>query len=71
MRNRPLCGGCLIGSGRGELDHLWRLRRILLLLPKQALDVDPPGKRDHIQHILAKEQEVVGNGDQREQVVGE
>ena len=41
------------------------------LLFEKSADFDPPGQRNHIQNILAKEQEVVSQGDQREQIVGE
>ena len=58
-------------SGTGvEGDDLcfFLLNRLLRKLP---LGLDPPGKRQHIQHIFAEEQEVVGQGNHREQIVGE
>ena len=36
-----------------------------------SLQLDPPGHGNQIQHILAEEQEVVGKGNDGEQIVGE
>ncbi len=47
-----------------ELDHLW----LLWLFVEELAGIVLPAQGDHIQHILAKEQEVVPQGDQREQV---
>ena len=58
----------LVGTGV-KMDHLgfflhWGL------FTQQSGGVGPPGHGDHVQHILAEKQEVVGKGDDGEQVVG-
>ena len=75
--DRALVGvGRLDGSGAGfvrtgiEADDLGLLGRGGLFL-KQPPGVDPPGPGNHIQHILAEEQQIVGDGKQGEEVVGE
>ena len=64
-------GGGFIGTGTGEGDDLRLLRGMFLLLAEQTLEIGPPGNRDHIQHILAEEQEIVGKGNDGEQIRGE
>ena len=41
------------------------------LLLEQPPGIHPPGHGNHIQYILAKEQEIVGQGNHRKEVVGE
>ena len=41
------------------------------ILGEFPLCLDPPGQGQHVQHIGTEEQEVVGQGDYREQIVGE
>ena len=62
-------GGSLVGTGI-EADHLGLILACLLLF-EQTGEVDPPGSGDHIQHILAEEQEVVGKRNDAEQIAGE
>ena len=65
------CGGCLTGAGI-EGDGLAGLSAgSILCTACIAAGVDPPGLGQHIQHILAEEQEVIGQGDQAEEIVGE
>ena len=59
-------GGCLVGTGKGDRAGLFGG-----LLLKELPGIDAPGNGDDIQHILAEEQQVVADGDQREQVVGD
>ena len=40
------------------------------ILFEQTAQFDPPGKGDHIQNILAEEKEIIGNGDQGIEIVG-
>lgn len=56
-----------IGGG-GELNHLGAGGGGFF---EQPPEIDPPGRGDHIQHIAAEEQEIVGKGDKREDIVGE
>ena len=64
------CHRCLVGTGVGEGDGFGFLR-FLGSSPEEAPGVHPPGHGEYIGHILAEEQEVVGKGDDGEQVVGE
>ena len=57
-----------LGLGGFKTDHLVSYR---CLLPHFFLYLVPPGRRQHIYHILTKEQEVVCQTDDREQIVGE
>ena len=48
------------------------LRLGLLGLPaEQAAGIGAPGHGNHVQHVLAEEEEIVGKGDYGEQIVGE
>ena len=62
------CGCCLVRACSGEGYSACFFARFLF---KYSAGIDPPGLGDHIHHILTKEQEVVGDGYQREQTVGE
>ena len=62
------CGAGLIGAGSGEGDGAGFCLRLLF---EKSAGVEPPGQRNYIHNVLAKEQEIVGDGDKREQVVGE
>ena len=53
-----------------ELDDLGLLLLDRLLF-EEPPGVDPPGQRQYIQHIRAEEQEVVGKGDHREEIIRE
>ena len=64
-------GGCfcgLVGTGIKPDDLGLLLGR---LFPEEPAGIGTPGHGNHIQNILAEEQEVVGKGNHREQVVGE
>ncbi len=64
-------GRCLIGSGI-EGNHLWPVPGKILLCPfYTAPGIDPPGLGKHIQHITSKEQEIVGQGNNAEEIMGE
>ena len=41
------------------------------LLLEQAAKIDPPGKGNHIEYIFAKEQEIIGKGNDGKQIAGE
>ena len=59
----------LIGSGSGEGDDLGLLRSGgILLLAEHPHKLGAPSPGNDIQHILAKEQEVVGKGDHGEEI---
>ena len=60
----------LVGAGVGERDGLcfWGG---LGILPEKPPGVHSPGHGEDIENILTKEQEIVGQGDDREQIVGE
>ena len=62
--------GSLIRSGIGEGDGLCFLFFGTALF-EQPPDIHAPGHGDHIEDIFSKEQEVVGQGDNGEQIVGE
>ncbi len=61
----------LVGPGSGEGDNLGALAGGPLLLSEQPPEVRPPGDGDHIDNVLAEEQEIVGQCHQGEQVQGE
>ena len=63
-----LGGSCGTGGSLGEGDGACFLDRLLF---EKSADLDPLCQRDHIQHVFAEEQEIVGDGDQREQIIGE
>ena len=61
-------GSRLAAAGGIKLDYLGPLGR---LLPESGLCAETPGRRQYIDHILAEEQEVVGKGNDAEQIIGE
>ena len=63
-------GGGLVGAGAGEGDYL-RAGFGFALSSEEPLGIEPPADGEDIQHILAKEQEVIGQADDREQIGGE
>ena len=69
------CGnGGLVGAGSGEGHHLGLFLpgcRLLLAPAQEPGKIHPPVHGYHIQHILAEEQEVVGQGHDGEQVCRE
>jgi len=66
-----LCLGCLPGLCI-EGDNLGPLGGGLDgFLSEEPADLPPPGHGNHIQHILTKEQEIVGEGNDAEEVIGE
>ena len=78
---RPPADGTLVGvgsldrSGAGFIGACVKVNDLGLFLHRrlfaqQPCGVGPPGHGNHVQHILAEEQEVVGKGDDGEQVVG-
>ena len=65
---------CLIGTGGGEGNYFGLLLfggDGLFALTHQTIEIGPPGQGNYIDHILAEEQEVIGQGDHGEQVGGE
>ena len=60
--------GGFVGPGGGEGNRAGFLCGFLF---KQPFRVDAPSNRYHIENIFAKEEEVIGKGDHREQIVGE
>ena len=63
-------GGCLIGACAGERDNLRPFGFFGgSYLPEKTAKICHPGYRDHIQNIFAKEQEIVGKSDYREEVI--
>lgn len=64
------CGrGCSVGSCiKGDRLCLLRLHT---LFPEEPSGIDPPGHGNDIYHILAKEQEIVGKRNDREEIIGE
>ena len=63
------CGGCLVRTGVREGDHFCLFG--LGGLTEQTPCVCPPGRRNHVNNIFAEEQEIVQQGNEREQVIGE
>ena len=59
----------LIGTGIGEGHHLRLFGSTSLF--SQALRIDPPAHGQDIQHIFAKEQEIVSKRNDREQIIRE
>ena len=64
------CGFCgFVGASiKGDNFRPFLLNRLFL---KKSSSVDPPAHGDYIQHIFAEEQEIVGQGNHGEQIVGE
>ena len=58
-----------IGGSAGEGDNLWGL--FLLFLAEKSCGIGAPGQREDIDHILAEEEEIVGKGNDGEQIIGE
>ena len=69
-----LCSTGLEGTGIGERNGagatIRLLGSIILFLAEQAGEIGPPGHREHILDVRAKEQEVIGQRHQREQIEG-
>ena len=67
------CGTGLIGAGRRKWDRLapGLLRPVFFLSAEQPGSIGTPGHWEHILDIGAKEEEIVGDGHQREQAEGE
>ncbi len=69
-----IAGFCLAGlPGLGiELDDLGPMRCRFNRFPaEEPANLPPPGQRNHVQHILAEEQEVVSQGNDTEEIIGE
>ena len=62
---------CLIGPCFRKRNNLGTFRLLLRFLSEQPPGVDTPGNRNDIQHILAKEEKIVGKGNNGEEVIGE
>ena len=62
---------CLVRAGRGEGDYLGRTLFLTLFALKEPGGVGLPGDGDEIYRIFSEEQEIVGKGNQREEVDGE
>ena len=65
-----LCGGCFVGTSLVKMNGLLVIGGFRLPLEKSGY-IDLPGNRNHVAYIFAKEQEIVGKGNQGEQVIGE
>ena len=78
---RPAADGAAVGVGGfgrslgGGVGASVELNDLGLLpggaFAQQPPGVGPPGLGDHVEHVFAKEQEIVGQGDDGEQIVGE
>ena len=70
-----LCVGGFIGTGIGERNGagagLRLLRRIALFLFEKPGCVGTPGQREYIFNIRTEEQEIIGQGHQGEEIIGE
>ena len=66
------CGGRFIGTGI-ERNDLWLLfcRSRLFAFADHPTEIGSPGNGNHIQYIFAEEQEIVGKGNDTEQIIGE
>ena len=62
---------CFVRSCIGEGNCFGLLGSIVLFLPEQPPEICLLGQGNHVHNVLAEEQEVVGKGDDREQIVGE
>ena len=64
---------CLIGTGIGELDDFCFLAAagFGLTLAEKPAGIGTPGHGNYVQHILTEEQEIVGKGNDGEQIGGE
>ena len=60
-----------VRAGAGEGDDLRLGGSRLRGSAEQPAGIEPPGNRNHIQHILAEEQEVIGQGNNGEEIAGE
>ena len=65
-----LCHGGFVGPGAGEGDGFCSIWRFAVFLG-QPLGVGSPCNREEIYHIITEEQQIVGDGYQGEQIVGE
>ena len=61
----------LICSRAGERNNLRTLGRALVILVEQPANFQTPGHGNHIQHICAKEQEIVCKRNDGEEIIGE
>ena len=61
-------GGGFVGAGV-EMNDL--CLGLFGLLAEQAAGVGAPGHGNHVQHVLAEKEKIVGKGDYGEQIVGE
>ena len=72
IRRFWLCGGGFIGSCIERDDfRLLCCFAGLTGFSQHSPEIDAPGRRNYIQNIAAKEQEIVGQGDDTEQIVRE
>ena len=62
---------CLVRAGRGEGDHIGGAFLFALFALKEPGGVGLPRDGNEIDRIFSKEQEIVGKGDQGEEVDGE
>ena len=70
IRRFRLGSGSFIGAGAVEVYGALSLGGRAFLFEKPG-EIDLPGKGDHIDHIFAEEQEIIADGHEGEQTVGE
>lgn len=66
IRDFDLDGGGFVRTGGGEGDGAGLFCGLFLEEPAQ---IDPPGDGNDVDDIFAEKQEIVGDGDQREQII--
>ncbi len=66
-----LGSGCLIGSGIKGNGLATGMGGCIFGPAGGPAGIDPPGLGQHIQYIAAKKQEIVGQGDDAEEIIGE